>query len=291
MDGQKNAEQPKEKTPKEVPQTAPPPIQPPQPPPNPDPEEDDRRNEPKKSSTISDKVMVWATCVIAAGTLVSAGAIYLQWREMVNGGSDTTAIKIAAQKQADAAQRFSDTAALINSSIGDAVGKLNSQAVAMSRLASDTEKANYNVIEADRPWMGASLSITDFESGKTPTYTVMFINSGKRPTRVTLTQTLAGFVDFKDSPQYRPYDTTPSISLVVPNQPLAASWKNEHPISDEQWKGINSGEIPFRIYAQIQYSDMRTNARYWTHLCWRYTPTHTAINGGFSNCSEYNEAK
>src|ERR1035438_10389785 len=37
----------------------------------------------------SEKIMVWATCVIAAGTLVSAGAIYLQWREMVGGGTQT----------------------------------------------------------------------------------------------------------------------------------------------------------------------------------------------------------
>ena len=126
---------------------------------------------------------------------------------------------------------------------------------------------------------------------KTPTYTIIFINSGKRPTKVTLTQTLAGPFDFKDSPKYLPYDTTPSISLVVPNQQLAASWKGESPISDEEWKGINADEIPFRVYAKVEYRDMRTNALYWTHVCWRYAPTHTAISGGFSNCSEYNEAK
>jgi Spy/CpxP family protein refolding chaperone len=40
--------------------------------------------------------MVRATCVIALGTLVSAGAIVLQWREMVGGGTQTDQIISAA---------------------------------------------------------------------------------------------------------------------------------------------------------------------------------------------------
>jgi hypothetical protein len=240
---------------------------------------------------FSDAVMLALTFAIAIGTLVSAGAIILQWREMVSGSTDTAAIRDAAQKQADAAQQFVDTAVDINVGIANAVDKLNSQAAAMDRLAGDTAEANSNVIKSDRPWLGASLSVADFESGKTPTYTVLFVNSGKRPTMVTLTQTFSGPFDFKDSPQYRPYDTTPSVSLIVPNQPLAASWKDNHPISEEEWKAINSDQIPFRIYAKAEYRDMRTNQHYWTHVCWRYTPAHTAINGGFSNCSEYNDAQ
>jgi hypothetical protein len=96
MDEQKDAGQKKETTPAEVPPPALPPIDPSQAPPNPEPEEDERKDKPKQSSTISDKVMVWATCVIAAGTLVSAGAIVLQWREMVGGGTQTDQIISAA---------------------------------------------------------------------------------------------------------------------------------------------------------------------------------------------------
>jgi hypothetical protein len=55
---------------------------------------------------FSDAVMLVLTAAIAFGTIVSAVAIFLQWREMVNGGADTTAIKIAAQQQATAAQQF-----------------------------------------------------------------------------------------------------------------------------------------------------------------------------------------
>jgi hypothetical protein len=153
MDEQKDAGQTKEKTPKEVPPPVPPPIDPPKSPPNPEPEGNNREGKPKKSSTISDKVMVWATCVIAAGTLVSAGAIFLQWREMIKGGADTTALvgyaqrqaddadkmKLSADKQSSASQQFADTANLINGNINDATGKLNSQATWTQNLATNMQ--------------------------------------------------------------------------------------------------------------------------------------------------------
>jgi hypothetical protein len=172
MDEQKNAGQPQEKTPKEVPPSAPPPIDPPQAPPNPGPEEGDRGDEPRKSSTISDKVMVFATCVIAAGTLVSAGAIVLQWKEMVKGGADTTALvgyaqrqaddadkmRLSADKQAGASQQFADTASLINGNINDAVSKLNLQAdktqSLMEQVKRQSDLAEKQFSLVDRPWVG-----------------------------------------------------------------------------------------------------------------------------------------
>ena len=56
-------------------------------------------------------------------------------------------------------------------------------------------------------------------------------------------------------------------------------------------KGFGAGSPPFRVYAKIEYTDVRTSSKYWTHVCWRYTPSNTAVNGGFSNCTEYNDAK
>lgn len=108
----------------------------------------------------SDKIMVWATCVIAAGTLVSAAAIALQWREMVKGGTDTSMlvgyaqrqaddadkIKLSAQNQAIAAHQFANTADDINSNINDAVGKLDAQ----SKATQDTARF---VVSGNRPWI------------------------------------------------------------------------------------------------------------------------------------------
>jgi hypothetical protein len=158
-----------------------------------------------------------------------------------------------------------------------------------SRLAKATATANRNVIEADRPWMGASLSVADFGSGKTPTYTVIFVNSGKRPARVTLTQALA---DFKDSSQFPPYDVTPSVvGLSFPTS--RSGLRGRATIRSRRSSGGVSAPMRFLFGCtpELITGICGTNARYWTHVCWRYTPTHTAINGDFSNCSEYNEAK
>jgi hypothetical protein len=76
----------------------------------------------------SEKIMVWATCVIAAGTLVSAGAIWFQWRVMVNGGEDTKNLVTYAQQQACAAKSFAASADKINMGVGNAVIKLSQQA-------------------------------------------------------------------------------------------------------------------------------------------------------------------
>ena len=163
MDENKDASPKEQQAPVEVPPPAPPTVDPPQPPPNPNPEQDGK---PKKMSN-SDKIMVWATCVIAAGTLVSAAAIAFQWREMVKGGADTSAlvgyaqrqaddadkIKSSADKQAAAAQRFADTAGLINSNVNDAVGKLDAQARATQRSANAAKSAADTAIAGLRPWI------------------------------------------------------------------------------------------------------------------------------------------
>ena len=64
----------------------------------------------------------------------------------------------AANIQGEAAKSFAGSAGKINDGIGQAVDKLNLQAGAANRLAHDTETANKNVLEADRPWMGAFIS-------------------------------------------------------------------------------------------------------------------------------------
>jgi hypothetical protein len=234
----------------------------------------------------SDVMMVFLTLVIAGTGVV--GIILV-----IQAGADTKRLVDAAEKQARAAQNFSDSAAKINTGVSQAVDKLKIQAGANQALAQAANIANMNALQADRPWMGAYLNVDGFSAGKTPTYTVTFVNSGKRPARVTLTETLAGNIDFGANPVYRLYDTTPSITFAVPGQPVAASWKDDqfNPISDELMKAFDSGKLPFRVYAKVEYTDLRTNGKYWTHVCWRYTPTHTAINAGFSNCAEYNDAR
>jgi hypothetical protein len=239
-------------------------------------------------------MMVFLTLVIAGTGVV--GIILV-----IQGGKDTKRLVEAAEKSAaaaernaDAAKSFSDSAAKINTGIIEAVDRLKIQAAANQNLALAANTANLNTLEADRPWMGAYFTTDGFAAGKTPTYTINFVNSGKRPARVTLTQTLATLSDLKSNPIYLAYDTTPSTSFIVPGQTVTASWRGNSqsdPISDELMKALDSSSIPFRIYAKIEYTDVRTHAQYWTHVCWRYTPSHTATTAGFSNCTEYNDAR
>jgi hypothetical protein len=208
----------------------------------------------------------------------------------------------AADIQACAAKSFATSAANINTGIGTAVGELNLQADRLNasaqqttRLAKAAEEANANVIASDRPWIGAAFGVDGFVAGRTPTYMVVFTNSGRRPARVTLTQTISVAKDYGGRPVYNAYDVAPSISVTVPGQPLTSVWKeidpSFNPITEQLLKLLTEGTTPFRVYANIEYTDIRTNGKYWTHACWRYTPKQSPNNIGFSNCAEYNDAQ
>lgn len=133
----------------------------------------------------SDKVMIGVTVVIALGTLVSAGAIILQWREMVGGSTDTSAIRTSAQQQAvsadkirvasersaTAAEGFTTNAALIKDGIDAAVLKLDAQAkatqVAAKAAQSASKTAKEALVSSNRPWVGligkVTVSIPEFK--------------------------------------------------------------------------------------------------------------------------------
>ena len=253
---------------------------------------------------VTANATVWMAIFTAFLFFTSAATVWIlknQLLEMHEGGIDTHALAQAAKRQAAAAQSFSDSADRIKTSMNDAVGKMDQQVTKLnsgvqqtSRLARDAEIANTNALDADRPWIGASFNISDFAADKTPVFTITFQNSGKRPAKITLSQTLAVDRDFGGDPIYERYDTTPSVSFIVPGQVFISSWKGRNylsPISEILMKQMDAEIVPFRVYAQIEYTDVRTNARHWTHVCWRYLPLHTTINGGFGNCSEYNDAQ
>jgi hypothetical protein len=253
---------------------------------------------------VTANATVWMAIFTAFLFFTSAATVWIlrnQLTEMHEGGIDTHALAQAAKRQAAAAQSFSASAEKINNSMSNAVDKLDQQVTKLnsgvqqtSRLARDAEIANANALEADRPWIGTVLGISDFSTDKTPTFTVTFQNSGKSPAKVTLTQTLSVDKDFGGDPIYEPYDTTPSASFIVPGQVVISSWKGKSylsPIPEVLMKQLDTEIVPFRIYAKIEYTDIRTSKKYWTHACWRYLPLHTAINGGFGNCNEYNDAQ
>ncbi len=117
----------------------------------------------------------WLTVIL---TVVIAGVGFLQWfvykqQTRIMGSDNPQTQKLieaasinacAAQKSAQAARDFADTAALINSGIGDAVKKLDAQAKAIddSRKASERQSSKAfqstvdNFRQEQRAWVGFS---------------------------------------------------------------------------------------------------------------------------------------
>jgi hypothetical protein len=132
-----------------------PPIDPPVNQKLPQPDDDSKGTKSKENMSKSDWIMSIFTGVIAVGTIVSAVAIVLQWREMKSGSADTTAIRLAAQQQADSAEKirlasernataaegFATSAGHINDGISAAVLKLDAQAKATQESANAAKSA------------------------------------------------------------------------------------------------------------------------------------------------------
>jgi hypothetical protein len=45
----------------------------------------------------------------------------------------------------------------------------------------------------------------------------------------------------------------------------------------------------FFVYANIEFTDLRTGVPHYAHFCWRYIGNVSTIAKGFYGCSEYNE--
>lgn len=269
----------------------PPIYNPPQPPPppttNPPPHHEPRQ---WRENTKLGLEIVGLTVLIAYTVFSCLQWLQIRWtnrltREALDGSNISLQQTLGKmQEQVNQMKRLADNA-------GEQVGKLQDGVNETHALAIAAQSANKNALEADRPWMGGALAVQDFEANKTPTFTITWVNTGKRPARVTLSASKSIPFDFGSNPQYGGYDTTPSINLVVPGQPMVLAWQNEAPISEPEMAALKSGALPFRVYTKVEYVDVRTNIPYWTHICWRYMPKILYVNGGFSNCSEYTDAK
>lgn len=233
MDEHKDATASQQQAPAQAPPPAPPPVDPPQPPPNPDSEKDDG----SKKMSKSEKIMVWATCVIAAGTIVSAVAIALQWREMVKGGADTSAlvgytqrqaddanqIAAASQRNATAAEGFATSASGINTKLDQAVDKLNTQAEATNNLARQAQ------IAAETASKQLAVAQAQFETSQRPWISIVSID----PVRV---QYNADYFPFPASKpikslgvetivMYKNTGNLPATDVTVGERLYFANWK------------------------------------------------------------------
>lgn len=202
-------------------------------------------------------------------------------------GSDATlqATLSKMQLQADAMNRLADKAGL-------QAEKLDSSVKQASRLAEAAERANRNVLEADRPWFGIALAAQDpLEIGKIPSATVTFTNSGRRPARViTSEETVGWFVSLPKDPPFKVFGVR-STDMIVPNAGLTSRFNLfTAPVTQFDIDTANSGATNLYIYANIEYIDIRTKATHFSHACWVYVGNNSALARAFYNCAEYQDA-
>jgi hypothetical protein len=169
--------------------------------------------------------------------------------------------------------------------------EMRSSGVDTHDLAVAAKTANENALHADRPWVGVVLQVDSFGLDKTPTATVGFFNSGRRPAKVTLTQyRWAPYTVLPMNPPYPDSGTMKSTDIVLPNAQSTVTFTIDG-ITEAEMSAFKARSVTFYIYANVEYDDPVTNEHYWSHACWRYMYFEGGIRSGFYNCEGYNEAK
>ena len=246
--------------------------------------------------------------IIAA--IVAFGTIG-QWITSCNNNASTTKqterLLDAANRVDDAAESFSRSASGINGGVNNAVDKLNLQADALnksvaqaSRLATDTETANTNALESDRPWLGGYISVTGFEAGKSPEAVCAFQNAGRRPALVEH-QDCRIDVDSKIViPTPNPAAPPPPKAILIPGLTISihqiffwagsSNYFRDNKLTTAFMDEFNSGRAHLRVISTVVYRDIRSGKEYHTFQCVRYRPASYASPATFDDCDTDNDA-
>ena len=165
-----------------------------------------------------------------------------------------------------------------------------------ARLAAATEEANSHSIDFDRPWIGIVFTPNNFGENKAATVNVAMINTGRRPAKITVSEYgAAAFPSFPENPPYT-LANTPAVSssttLLVPNLHTDTSLNvSDAAVSKEYFAYYQAGTRTFFVYANVEYEDVVTHTKHWTHACMRYVPTTPVTKEGFYGCHEYNDVE
>jgi hypothetical protein len=231
------------------------------------------------------KLLVILTLVIAGANSIYTRFSWKQFKvmndqlaEMKSSGQQTDKLLGLYQQQlGELHQQVQNT--------HDLAVQANNQVAQIKRLADESHVSNKNAVESDRPWVGGSLIVEDFEAGKRATFAVTTTNSGRRPALVT-SGSVEGTVNM-DSPGNPQFKTRPSRILLLPGQSSMSESKMEYVLSGAEFEAIKANREKYRIFDQIKYFDLRTGASYETDLCWVFMPE----TNYFENCPDHNDAK
>jgi hypothetical protein len=240
------------------------------------------------------------TVDVTSGLCVVATMIFiaLQWREMRAGSSDTHSLAEAAKTQSEATRVIAESTRSqtanterLARSTAEEVRRLEESVKEAHRLALAAEAANASSKDSERPWMGAYASVQDFEVGKSPVASFTLVNTGRRPANITLAEARTkNYPRFPKDPDFEISAEEPhSTVLAVPGQAVTSTLTISQ-LTKQQMDALTSGQEHLYLYMRVEYSDVLTHARHWTHLFWRYHPNLKTSNNGFANCLDYNEA-
>jgi hypothetical protein len=272
---------------------------------------EDEQHEFARKQVKTNRSLVVFTGLLVGCTLV--GAVISIWQATIsqtaaNAAKDAAETAHQALIETRTGSGVQDTHTLAQQAVTQAIQTTNlakatsTQAAEMrdsvrqaSRLASATEKANANMVAADRPWIGGHIEVTNFELGKRPTVSTVFTNSGKRPAKVDVSFERSGFYSifpFNPDSQFISNEGA-STNILVPGQPTSMTSTSEGVLRQADLD-LASGMYPFQTYfafAKIEDRDLQTNESHFTHVCIYYiSRLKTSSDPGFRNCHPYNEA-
>jgi hypothetical protein len=174
--------------------------------------------------------------------------------------------------------------------------KTGSQAVATNNLATAAQESALHggeqvaaIVDADRPWMGAAVTVNGLEVGKSPVATFIAINSGKRPAMiVSFQKAMAGLPYFPEDPPYTGIRI--SRSIVVPGMTLTGKIDDASEITQPTFDAISKSQLRYYVYGEVLYKDSggrHPNVVHHTRICLVYWPSKK----DFRDCdNEYADA-
>jgi hypothetical protein len=263
---------------------------------------------------FSDAVMLLLTAFIALGTLVSAVAISLQWREMIGGGKQTRDIVKASEGIQQALDKYNsngqDALKQTFAKNDDALQRTLAQGnialertLAQSKQAMDyssrqngaaVDTAMANAQSEQRAWMGpVTITLlnrnTDWSEAH---WAIVIANFGKSPALDVETYTSAGIYgkSFPSNPRYQPVDKNEEKSkqAVFPNIPLTylADAILIESTKAFQLKLLHDKTLWYYAFGTICYADVFHRKR-WSRFCWRIDIDNPTMPN--QPCDTYND--
>jgi hypothetical protein len=202
----------------------------------------------------------------------------------------------AADRNANAAASFADSAQKINHGISDAVTELRAQADtteiarqtsdANARSALDTSIASSHLDE--RPWIvgdGFAMS-SEPQEGQMPTVKITMRNTGKTPALDLIPHSQASIWDHCASLDESKILPPKSIGVLAPGQTGMSFKADSLPYIEKSVNEYNAGLSRYCVRAKIHYTDVN-GTEHWTTLCIYHT--HGRPLAEFDYCSEGND--